>query len=394
MNTHPYPIKVTLAFGTRPEAIKMLPLYLAMKRDPRFAPTICLSGQHKEMVSSVLDTFGVSVDGDLDVMQPGQPLSMLTGKLVERYSDYFASLPEKPDYTLVHGDTTTAFSAALSSFYQQIPVGHVEAGLRTKDLDNPFPEEANRRLIKVLSALHFTPTLTTLENLKREGVGEHDIFLTGNTVIDALLWMRDRLTENPALAGEMQEMVDSAAKKDGYILVTCHRRESHGEAIQGICLAIAMLAELRPDLNFIFPVHPHPNVKSVTSAILSNIPNVHLIPPQGYAQFIYLMMHAKLILTDSGGVQEEAPSLGCPVLVMRDVTERQEAVDAGTVRLIGTSTFAVINHVTELLDNPDAYSAMTQSLNPYGDGTSCAQIMEHIATHFATSKIQLAKTGS
>lgn len=388
------PIKVTLAFGTRPEAIKMLPLFRAMQNDPRFAPTICLSGQHKEMVSGVLRAFNIKVDGDLDVMEPGQHLSKLTGKLIERYSAYFSGLKEKPDYVLVHGDTTTAFAAALSSFYQQIPVGHVEAGLRTSDLRSPFPEEGNRQMIKVVSSLHFAPTQLSCQNLKNEGAFHDSIFLTGNTVVDALLWMRERLIEHPELAGNMETLVSKAKEKDGYVLVTCHRRESHGEPIRGICLSIAEIAEQRPDLDFIFPVHPNPNVKSVTSAILSDIPNVHLIEPQEYAEFVYLMMHAKLILTDSGGVQEEAPSLGCPVLVIRDVTERQEAVDAGTVRLIGTEPESVIHNINELLDNPDAYAKMAQSTNPYGDGAACEKIMTHILEHFNRQKPQLAKTGS
>ncbi len=375
-------LNIWLVFGTRPEAIKMLPLVHAMKLDPRFNPIVCVTGQHREMLDQVLHVFDVTPDINLNLMKPGQTLTSLSSDILTSLSAFIASPPSgipKPDRILVHGDTTTTFVSSLAAFYHQIPIGHVEAGLRTYDLSSPFPEEANRQLTGVLTDLHFPPTRRAEDALLKEGVSRDNLVTTGNTVIDALMWMSDKLDENPELAGDMGSFVNGIDEKyDGYILVTGHRRESHGGGFDRICNALRRIAEDYPHLAIVYPVHPNPNViKPVTDA-LGDVENVVLIDPQSYAPFVHLMRNAKLILTDSGGVQEEAPSLGVPVLVMRDVTERQEAVDAGTVKLVGTDEELIVSTCKRLLSDEDAYSAMSSKSNPYGDGQACKRILAAI----------------
>ncbi len=378
------PLSVWAVFGTRPEAIKMLPLVLAMKNDARFNPTVCITAQHRDILDKVMGVFDVKADIDLNVMKPGQGFTELTARILQGMEDVLTDTPEgveKPQCVLVHGDTTTTMATTLASYYQQIPVGHVEAGLRTGNKYSPFPEEINRKITGSVADFHFAPTGLSHANLKAEGVDDGAIFVTGNTVIDALLFMRNKLNTQPELAGEMQSFVsDMKARYSRYILVTGHRRESHGGGFDRICDALNAIAESHPDTAIVYPVHPNPNVRGPVHAKLSRSRNIYLIDPQDYAPFIHLMDNAYLILTDSGGIQEEAPSLGKPVLVMRDVTERQEALEAGTVKLVGTDTKKIINEVDTLIRSAAAYEAMAGVKNPYGDGTSCKQILDALAT--------------
>jgi len=382
------PITVWAIFGTRPEAIKMLPVVIAMKKDPRFNPVVCVTAQHREMLDQVMDTFGVKADIDLNIMTPGQSLTELTNRILTKLSlvlqDPSAHNVKKPDRILVHGDTTTSFVAALAGYYEQIPVGHVEAGLRTNNIYSPFPEEGNRQLTKVLADLHFAPTPLSANNLRAEGVAENKIVVTGNTVVDALFWMKEKLLEQPELADGMNSLVDSVLSKyKNYILVTGHRRESHGDGFKRIALALRKIAIENKDTAIVYPLHPNPKVSEPIEKALSDIDSIVLIKPQDYAPFIHLMMHCKLILTDSGGVQEEAPSLGKPVLVMRDLTERLEAIDAGTVKLVGSDKEKISSNVEELLNNDAVYKEMSAKSNPYGDGLATNRILDAIADkHF------------
>lgn len=383
-------INVWLVFGTRPEAIKMLPLVHAMQAHPDFHPVVCVTGQHKEMLDQALDLFGVVPDINLNVMRSGQSLPSLTAAILTSLSDSILSPPEgvpRPDRILVHGDTTTTLTGALAAFYNNIPIGHVEAGLRTYDLQSPFPEEANRQLTGVITDLHFPPTRRAEDSLLKEGVPRERLVTTGNTVIDALQWMSAKLDESPELAGGMVDLVN-AIKTDyaDYILVTGHRRESHGDGFVRICDALRTLASRYPDIAIVYPVHPNPNVIGPVKEALGDIKSVKLIEPQSYAPFVHLMRHAKLILTDSGGVQEEAPSLGVPVLVMREVTERQEAVDAGTVKLVGTDPKLIVDTCEHLLSNSNAYQKMSGLSNPYGDGKACKRILAAILRHHNINK--------
>lgn len=367
-------MKILSVFGTRPEAIKMAPLVRLLDKDLRFDSRVCVTAQHRHMLDQVLELFEILPHYDLNVMKPGQSLSTLTASIlsgIEPVLDEF-----KPDVVLVHGDTTTCFAATLAAFYKNVPIAHVEAGLRTGNLASPWPEEANRKLTGTLATLHFAPTNTAKNNLLLEGLMESKITVTGNTVIDALLFARSRL-ENASwpLAGSDNLFPQLRVNAD-LVLITGHRRENFGDGFERICKAIRTLAVDLPEVDFLYPVHLNPNVHGPVTSLLGGLPNVHLIAPLEYLPFVYLMNRARIILTDSGGIQEEAPSLGKPVLVMRDTTERPEAVAAGTVRLVGTDTMQIVEGVQTLLHDKVAYTKMTKASNPYGDGRASERIVE------------------
>lgn len=371
------PKKVLLVFGTRPEAIKMAPLVLALRRDPQFDARVCVTGQHRQMLDQVLALFGIQPEFDLNLMRPGQDLTDITHGVLTGLRTVFNQW--RPDIVLVHGDTTTSFAASLAAFYQQLPVGHVEAGLRTGNIYSPWPEEANRKLTGVLANLHFAPTETSRQNLLREGVPDHAIHVTGNTVIDALLDVVRRLQADDGLMRQFQQQFEFIQPGRKLILVTGHRRESFGGGFERICQALAQAATRHADVQIVYPVHLNPNVREPVNRLLRGIDNVHLIEPQDYLPFVYLMNRAHIILTDSGGIQEEAPSLGKPVLVMRDTTERPEAVDAGTVRLVGTDVAAICAQINLLLTDATEYNSMCRAHNPYGDGKACERIVRVLA---------------
>ncbi|ACR67352.2 UDP-N-acetylglucosamine 2-epimerase (non-hydrolyzing) [Edwardsiella ictaluri] len=375
-------MKVLTVFGTRPEAIKMAPLVHALAADAAFDARVCVTAQHREMLDQVLGLFQIEPDYDLNIMRPGQDLSDITCRILEGLKPILAEF--RPDVVLVHGDTTTTLAASLAAFYQRIPVGHVEAGLRTGDLYSPWPEEANRTLTGHLASLHFAPTLTARANLLREGIGEQTIHLTGNSVVDALLWVRDRICADTALQAHLAAAYPFLDADKPLLLVTGHRRESFGGGFERICGALAQIARSHPQVQVVYPVHLNPNVSEPVNRILRDIENVFLIPPQDYLPFVYLMGRAQLILTDSGGIQEEAPSLGKPVLVMRETTERPEAVQAGTVRLVGTDTATIVAQVSLLLENEQQYRAMSHATNPYGDGYACQRILSALKNYRAT----------
>lgn len=365
--------KIVIIFGTRPEAIKLCPVVLALKASPAFDCKACVTGQHREMLQQVLDVFGVVPDKDLALMRPNQTLGGLTSRAIAAIDEYLAE--EKPDIVMVQGDTTTVLAGALAAFYHHIPVAHVEAGLRTWNLESPWPEEANRVLTTRLAKWHFCPTESNKTNLLKEGVPEKDIYVTGNTVIDALLTAIEKVKANaPEIDGLPKDLMGS---EERMVLITGHRRENFGEGFENICTAIKNLAERFPETHFVYPVHLNPNVREPVGRILGHHcgKNVHLIEPQSYLPFVALMNRAYLILTDSGGVQEEAPSLGKPVLVMRNTTERPEAVYAGTVKLIGTAQDAIECECATLLSDDHAYSKMAASANPYGDGRAVERII-------------------
>lgn len=366
-------MKVLTVFGTRPEAIKMAPLVHALAKDPLFEAKVCVTAQHREMLDQVLKLFSIVPDYDLNIMQPGQGLTEITCRILEGLKPVLESF--KPDVVLVHGDTTTTMAASLAAFYQQIPVGHVEAGLRTGDLSSPWPEEGNRTLTGRLATWHFAPTETSRENLLKENIAPGQITVTGNTVIDALFWVRDRALGDEALRTTLMQRYPFLANGKKMILVTGHRRESFGRGFEQICQALAEIAASHPEVQIVYPVHLNPNVSEPVNRILGHVDNVILIEPQDYLPFVWLMDNAWLILTDSGGIQEEAPSLGKPVLVMRDMTERPEAVAAGTVRLVGTDRQRIVAEVTHLLKDDAAYQAMSRAHNPYGDGQACHRIL-------------------
>jgi UDP-N-acetylglucosamine 2-epimerase (non-hydrolysing) len=367
-------VKVLTVFGTRPEAIKMAPLVHALAADDYFESKVCVTAQHREMLDQVLKLFNIKPDYDLDIMRPGQGLTEITCRILEGLKPVLEEF--KPDVVLVHGDTTTTLATSLASFYQRIPVGHVEAGLRTGDLYSPWPEEGNRRLTGHLAMYHFAPTETSKHNLLTEAIAENRIFVTGNTVIDALLWVCDRIRTDVNLRQEMEQRYAFLQQHKKIILVTGHRRESFGDGFERICSALADIARTHPDVQVVYPVHLNPNVREPVKRILSHIDNVTLIEPQDYLPFVYLMDHAYLILTDSGGIQEEAPSLGKPVLVMRNTTERPEAVSAGTVRLVGTNIALILEEVSRLLTDENEYHQMSRAHNPYGDGKACQRILD------------------
>lgn len=367
--------KVMITFGTRPEAIKMAPVVRALRERGDVTPIVAVTAQHREMLDQVLDLFGITPEEDLNVMQPGQTLPGLTARIVEGMSEIIAR--RKPDVVLVHGDTTTTLATSLAAFYNRVRIGHVEAGLRTGDLYSPWPEEANRRLTAPLATWHFSPTWTSRANLLAEGIPEKDIYVTGNTVIDALLQVDARFESDTALESEMAHRFPWLQPSRRLILVTGHRRENFGDGFERICRALARIAQ-REDVQIVYPVHLNPNVREPVHRHLSGLSNVHLIEPQEYLPFVYLMRRSYLILTDSGGVQEEAPSLGKPVLVMRDTTERPEAVEAGTVRLVGTNDDVIVGELTSLLDDSALYARMSEAHNPYGDGNASLRIVEAI----------------
>jgi len=371
------PIKVLSVFGTRPEAIKMAPLVLALAADARFDAKVCVTGQHREMLDQVLDLFAIQPKFDLNIMKPGQDLTDVTTAILQGMRDVFAQF--KPDIVLVHGDTATTFATSLAAYYQQIPVAHVEAGLRTGNLYSPWPEEGNRKLTGALAALHFAPTETSSQNLQHEGVPVSRIVVTGNTVIDALLEVVNKLKNDQALQQRFDQQFAFLATERRIVLVTGHRRESFGDGFERICQALADTAESFPDVDIVYPVHLNPNVREPVNRLLAGIANIHLIEPLDYLPFVFLMNRAHIILTDSGGIQEEAPSLGKPVLVMRDTTERPEAVQAGTVKLIGTTVAAIAQNLHSLLTDTAAYNNMAFAHNPYGDGQACQRIVEALA---------------
>lgn len=393
---------ILTVFGTRPEAIKMAPLVRAIEaRHDRFEHTLCVTAQHRQMLDQVLSIFELEPEIDLDLMKPGQSLTGITIRILEGLQAVFEE--KKPDLVLVHGDTTTTFAASLAAFYHQVPVGHVEAGLRTGDRHHPWPEEINRRLTDVLAELYFAPTEIARQNLLRENVAQEQIFLTGNTVIDALLWVRSRLRalddeELPALFAQnvdesplndalIQALIERRNFKDPLqrplVLLTGHRRENLGDGFQGIISAVRRLATAYPEALFVYPVHLNPRVQKPVYDALSGIENVALIPPLDYAPFVLLMDLSTLILTDSGGIQEEAPSLGKPVLVMRETTERPEALTAGTARLVGTDPDRIFAETSRLLDDRAAYDVMAQAQNPFGDGRASQKTVEAIEEFFA-----------
>ena len=376
--------RVLLVFGTRPEAIKMAPLVKEFEKNPdRFETVVCVTGQHREMLDQVLQIFGIQPDYDLDIMKPGQDLYDITARVLIGMRDVLKSV--QPDVVLVHGDTTTSTAAALAAFYRQIPVGHVEAGLRTYNMYSPWPEEMNRQITSRIATYHFSPTLLSRQNLLQEGIKEEQIIVTGNTVIDALYMVIDKIKGNRELEIELAGLLN----KNGYdisrlsggrkmVLITGHRRENFGEGFVQICRAIKDLTLKYPEVDFIYPMHLNPNVRrpihEVFGEELSGLNNMFFIEPLEYLSFVYLMEKSTIILTDSGGIQEEAPSLGKPVLVMRNTTERPEALEAGTVKLVGTDYDKIMNEVSVLLDDQTSYEKMSKAVNPYGDGFACSRI--------------------
>ncbi len=368
--------RILCVFGTRPEAIKMAPVVKALAADDRFESRVCVTAQHREMLDQVLSLFHIQPDHDLDIMAPGQDLHQITSRILLGLSPVLRA--EQPDMVLVHGDTTTTLAATLAAFYEKIPVGHVEAGLRTGNLLSPWPEEANRKLTGVLARAHFAPTHTARDALLAEGVAPASILTTGNTVIDALLWVKARLDQDQALRAELSERLPFGLTRP-MVLITGHRRESFGGGFERICQAVARLADAHPGTDFVYPVHLNPNVQEPVKRLLGRRDNVHLIAPQDYLPFVWLMSNARVILTDSGGIQEEAPSLGKPVLVMRDTTERPDALDAGTVKLVGTDETAIFDETDRLLTDAAAWSAMSLAHNPYGDGQAARRIADFLA---------------
>jgi len=375
-------MKVLSVFGTRPEAIKMAPVVKALETAPDIESRVCVTAQHREMLDQVLDLFDIEPDYDLNLMRPGQTLSGLSSRILDGLTPVLSEF--QPDLVLVHGDTTTTFIATLCAFYNNIPVGHVEAGLRTGNLQSPWPEEANRRLTGCLADIHFAPTSNSKQNLLNEGVPENRIHVTGNTIIDALILIKNRLETDDDLMKESAEKFPMVVSERRMVLITGHRRENFGEGFQRICNAILKLSSRFSDVDFVYPMHLNPNVRGPVLEMLSEIDNIHLIEPQDYPPFVYLMSKAYVILTDSGGIQEEAPSLGKPVIVMRDTTERPEAVEAGTVRIVGTSEESIVDAVTELLVDDSVYEKMSEANNPYGDGRAAQRIIEHISSGFCS----------
>jgi UDP-N-acetylglucosamine 2-epimerase (non-hydrolysing) len=374
-------MKVLLAFGTRPEAIKMAPLVKVLESDPAFNVIVAVTAQHREMLDQVLELFEITPDYDLNIMKSGQDLYDVSSAVLLGMRDVLKE--SQPDIVLVHGDTATTFAASLAAFYARIPVGHVEAGLRTHDLYSPWPEEANRQLTGRIAQWHFAPTARNRRDLLAEQVNENQILETGNTVIDALQWVTQKIESSDELKAAISEKLQQAGLKTSlsdkrYVLITGHRRENFGQGFDNICSALKQLAESYPDVHFVYPVHLNPNVQKPVRSLLADLNNVHLIEPLGYEPFVWLMQNCQLVLTDSGGVQEEAPGLGKPVLVMRDTTERPEAVEAGTVKLVGTAADTIVSEVSRLLSDDDAYAVMSRAHNPYGDGKACERIAKFL----------------
>lgn len=372
--------KILLVFGTRPEAIKMAPLVTLLKDSPAsFETRVCVTAQHRQMLDSVLDIFDIEPEYDLNVMKAGQDLYDVTSQVLLKMKPVLSDF--KPDLMLVQGDTTTVMAASLAAFYEKIDVGHVEAGLRTHNPYSPWPEELNRQITSRIAKYHFAPTNTSKENLLREGIDESGIVVTGNTVIDALFWSVDMIRNDKSLESQIISEILSCGyqfSKRKVILVTGHRRENFGEGLLNICSAIKEIAAMNEYLDIVYPVHLNPNISGPVNRLLSGIKNIYLIEPLDYLPFVYMMKQSHIILTDSGGIQEEAPSLGKPVLVMRDTTERPEAVMAGTVKLVGSDKDKIVSTTLNLLNNEDEYMAMKKVHNPYGDGKSCVRIIEFL----------------
>lgn len=379
--------KVLLVFGTRPEAIKMAPLVKKFQEDSEFQTIVCVTAQHREMLDQVLDIFDIKPDYDLNIMKQGQDLYDITSRVLLGLRDVLSET--NPDVVLVHGDTTTSTAAALAAFYKQIPVAHVEAGLRTNNIYSPWPEEMNRRITGRIATYHLAPTELSCQNLLKENIDNQNIIITGNTVIDALLWVVNKIKSDVNLAETLQINIknngydiDRIEDKRKLVLITGHRRENFGEGFRNICNAIKTLSIKYPDVDFVYPMHLNPNVRKPIAEIFGNDKdksgNTFFIEPLDYLNFVFLMEKADIILTDSGGIQEEAPSLGKPVLVMRDNTERPEALEAGTVKLVGTDYDKIINEVSELLDNEESYNKMSKAVNPYGDGSACKRIVDFL----------------
>jgi UDP-N-acetylglucosamine 2-epimerase (non-hydrolysing) len=371
--------RVLLTFGTRPEAIKMAPLVRQLQNVAAFDCAVCVTGQHREMLDQVMRLFDINADFDLNVMKHGQDLYELSSSILLGMRGVLDTF--KPDIVLVHGDTTTTMATSLAAYYRRIPIGHVEAGLRTGNLLSPWPEEANRKLTGALTGIHFAPTERARENLLAESVPPGDIVVTGNTVIDALLLVRERLASDPDMRRAVDAQLPQFAAGRRIVLVTGHRRESFGGGFERICKALARVARDHGEVDIVYPVHMNPSVREPVERLLSGIPNVLLIEPLDYLPFVRLMDRSHVIVTDSGGIQEEAPSLGKPVLVMRETTERQEAVESGTVRLVGTDEALIVQGVEELLDDEDLYRSMSRRTNPYGDGMACARIEAALQTY-------------
>ncbi|EIT6974746.1 UDP-N-acetylglucosamine 2-epimerase (non-hydrolyzing) [Vibrio vulnificus] len=368
--------KVLTVFGTRPEAIKMAPLVHALAADERFEAKCCVTAQHREMLDQVLELFEITPDYDLNLMKAGQTLNEVTARILLELKPVLQEF--KPDVVLVHGDTATTFAASLAAYYEQIAVGHVEAGLRTGNIYSPWPEEANRKLTGALTTYHFAPTEISKQNLLQENFAEENIFVTGNTVIDALLMVKKKIEQDADLKATLAAQFPYLDENKKLILVTGHRRESFGGGFERICEALAQTAKQHPEVQILYPMHLNPNVREPVNRILGSVENVLLIEPQQYLPFIYLMDRANIILTDSGGIQEEAPSLGKPVLVMRDTTERPEAVAAGTVKLVGTNVEKIVANLNSLLTDSEAYQTMSFAHNPYGDGKACKRILDSL----------------
>jgi UDP-N-acetylglucosamine 2-epimerase (non-hydrolysing) len=365
--------RILTVFGTRPEAIKMTPLVRALTKDERFEAKVCVTAQHREMLDQVLESFKITPDYDLNLMVSGQSLTDITCGVLRGIEPILAEF--KPDYVLVHGDTATTISTSLAAYYQQIKVGHVEAGLRTGNIYSPWPEEGSRKLTGAITDLHFAPTEISKQNLLNENIAAEKIIVTGNTVIDVLHEVIDKLATNIELRASLEAQFNFLDENKRLVLITVHRRENFGGGFERICEAIAQMAKAFPDVEFVYPMHLNPNVREPVNRLLAELNNVFLIEPLDYLPFVYLMNQAYVLLTDSGGIQEEAPSLGKPVLVMRDTTERQEAVDAGTVKLVGTSVEIIVSELSALLLNEKAYKAMSFVHNPYGDGKACDRII-------------------
>lgn len=369
-------MKILSVFGTRPEAIKMAPLVKALARDERFDAKVCVTAQHRQMLDQVLSLFNIQPNFDLDLMRPDQSLSELTSHILCGISNVFSKW--RPDIVLVHGDTTTTLATAQAAYYAKVAIGHVEAGLRTGNKYAPWPEEMNRHLTGAMADLHFAPTEKARNNLLHEGIERTRIYVTGNTVIDSLLQIEGRITADAELQSDLAQQFSFLDPEKRLVLITSHRRENFGDGFEHICHALAKLAE-RDDVQLVYPVHLNPHVQEPVHRLLADTPNVFLIPPQDYLPFIYLMHRCAIVLTDSGGIQEEAPALGKPVLVMRDTTERPEAIEAGTARLVGTDHERIVQEVSLLLESTEAYQIMAGASNPYGDGTAARRIIEILA---------------
>lgn len=372
--------KILLVFGTRPEAIKMAPLVKEFQKYPEiFETKVCVTAQHREMLDQVLELFDIKPNFDLNIMKSGQDLYDITSRVLLGLRDVFSTY--KPDLVLVHGDTTTTLVASLAAFYAKVRIGHIEAGLRTYDIYSPYPEEANRQMTGILANYHFAPTDKSKQNLLKEGKKIENIIVAGNTVIDALFLALDKIKNISSIKDKVENSINQQydlTKNRKFILVTGHRRENFGDGFLNICKALKNIAEQNQNFDIIYPVHLNPNVQKPVSEILSQISNIHLIKPLEYESFIYLMSKAEFIITDSGGIQEEAPSLGKPVLVMRDTTERPEAVETGTVKLVGTNASKIYEEAQKLIDDKDEYEKMSKSHNPYGDGKACEKIVKFI----------------